>query len=328
MNIKVLILSLLIASICSCNNNSVSNDSVKEINGELLVVDDLFLGAPSELILRDSILLVYDRFENYLLTQIDVKNDRYLGRLILEGRGPGEAIPPAKISFYDNNLNVFQFQTGALNIYDDKFNFQKQFFFEDHPANIKQMRNAFIGFGAFEQGRFHIYDMNGKCVGFAGDFPDESNNMDQLARFVLYQGHLASSKNGRYFAFGYAYSDNIEFYDMKDKEVELIRTYGEGSVKGRYAGRLELDDDCLMGYKWAYGGDKYCYMLYLGKTLAENNYNKYWADNIVVFDWKGHHVKTFKLDVPILSFCVDEKNQIIYGLTVSNDEFVIMRYKM
>lgn len=329
MKTRIHIILIITLALYSCNSNPETLiDNAKKIAGEILEVEDLFLGSPSELIIKDSILLICDRFENRLLTLVDIKNNRFIGRIITEGRGPGEAIPPLRMSFWGNNLNAFQPQAGRLNIYDGDLNFYKQISFSDHTENIKQMRDSFIGIGIFEQGHFHIYNADGEMISKAGEFPYGGEKMDPVARFILYQGCLTSSKDGRYFSYGYAYSDILEFYELKGSEAMLLKKHGEKDVKGKYTNRLELDNDCLMGYKGAYGGDKYCYTLYLGKTFEENKHNKYWAANIIVFDWKGNHVKSYKLNVPILSFCVDEKNETIYGLSRKDDEYVIMKFKM
>ena len=45
----------------------------------------------------------------------------------------------------------------------------------------------------------------------------------------------------------------------------------------------------------------------------EGSRNKYGGRKSIVFDWDGNYVRSFQADVDILSFCVDEKNNIIYA---------------
>ena len=45
---------------------------------------------------------------------------------------------------------------------------------------------------------------------------------------------------------------------------------------------------------------------------------------ILVFDWKGNLIAKFKLDGYIYSFTVDEDNDDIYGLTISNEGFSVL----
>jgi len=84
-----------------------------------------------------------------------------------------------------------------------------------------------------------------------------------------------------------------------------------------------------MNYRYAYGG-KYCYMLYSGKTYLENDRRSSAGGNkIIVFDWNGNYIRSYKTNVNIIQFCVDEEKNLIYA-TTRDDEggFTITKFNL
>jgi hypothetical protein len=199
----------------------------------------------------------------------------------------------------------------------------------ERPANVVAIEDALVGIGPFEKGRYHIYDRKGNLLNHAGTYPSEEMSNNAQARFFLHQGDLCSQPGGMYFALGNSYSDNLEFYKIQDGQTELVKKYGTGkNIQARFDNALQLDDNCLLGYKSSYATDKYCYMLYSGKTYAENNHRVSWGKDIFVFEWNGDFVKSFRLSHEVLSFAIDESNEIIYGIVLHEGEAAIMKFKI
>lgn len=53
------------------------------------------------------------------------------------------------------------------------------------------------------------------------------------------------------------------------------------------------------------------FMLREGATYK--GYPCYFNDKIDVYDWQGNFIKRYELDIPVLSFVVDEKNETLYA---------------
>jgi hypothetical protein len=306
------------------------------IYGQTLDADWL-IGKPAEIIYIDSHVLYYDRYESRAITVLDIKNQRFVRRFLNEGQGPGEVILPLKLSVSgDGKLEVFQMQNGRLYEYDIKDILDTtrnatytDYRFEDRPANIRKIVNGFVGIGMYEDGRYQLYDESGKTVAPIGEYPFRGEGMNHQDRFFLYQGALCSKPDGKYFALGSSYSDNLEFYTVEGAHATLVKKYETFDVKGRMEQTLLLDDDCVMTYKGAYGTDRYCYMLYSGETFGERHARSTGGKKIVVFDWKGAHVKTFEADKLIFSFCVDETDSNLFAVTHDEEEgFVITSFSL
>jgi len=336
--LKTLSFALVFTCLWSCTNQNTYDFSGKEkkISGEKVNIDCL-IGKPSELIFIDSLLLFYDRYEGQSITVFDTKNNRFVRRFLSEGGGPEEVVPPLKlfVSYKDKKISVFQLQTGGLYVYnaadiavaEKKPAIARKLSFDDRPANIKQTKNGFVGMGMFDNGRFHLYDNEGKFTNPAGKYPFGGEVMSPDSRFFVYQGVLCSNPDGDSYAIGSSYCDNLEFYRVdNNNNASLVKKYETYDVNAKFEQRLIVNDDCVMNYKSAYGGNKYCYMLYSGKPYLENGKRSYSGKKIIVFDWKGKYVKSLVADTDIFAFCVDEAGGVIYALTFDGEENIITRF--
>ncbi|MDD3310461.1 MAG: BF3164 family lipoprotein [Dysgonamonadaceae bacterium] len=327
----IIILSIILLVSCTKQGNNVFLSDIKPVSGELVNVDCL-IGKPYRLVFHDTLLFICDPFDSKTLTVLDVRNNRCIDRVLQTGSGPGEVSGSLRFSLSSihKKLYVFQIQSGIFNTYnisDKSFPLVESVHIVERPANVVATAGALVGIGPFEKGRYHIYDRQGNFMNHAGTYPSEEISKNAQARFFLYQGDLCSQPEGGYFSLGSSYSDNLEFYKIQNGQTELLKKYGARDVEAKFENTVQLDDNCLLGYKSSYATDKYCYMLYSGKTFAENNRRVSWGKNIFVFEWDGNFVKSFRLDHEVLAFAVDESNGIIYGVVLHDGEAAIMKFK-
>ncbi len=305
---------------------------IKDIKGELMEVDCL-IGKPNGLVYFDSRLFIYDPYEQKTLTLLNTKNNQCISREISIGNGVGEVNPPLRLSVSnrDKNMYVFQTQSGVFNTYhfsENELTLKESVSIKERPANIVATQDVLVGIGPFQDKRYRIYDKQGNLKYETGAYPFEGDRLKPYTRFFLYQGHICAQPNGIHFAMGSSYSDNLEFYVIRNNETQLLKRYGDKDVKASFNNTIQLNDLCLIGYKGAYATEKYCYMLYSGKTFAENDYRRMWATHIFVFEWNGEFVQSFRLDKEVLSFCVDESNHFFYGIVGHKNEAALMKFKM
>ncbi|MEA4918104.1 BF3164 family lipoprotein [Proteiniphilum sp.] len=335
MKTRLLIIIMLVFFQMGCNKQIKDNflSQRQFLSGELINVDCL-IGKPYRLILHDTLLFVCDPYESNTLTVLNLLNNQCDDRILQIGNGPGEVSGPLKLSLSAtrNKLYVFQIQSGILSTYNISgrdLTLVESVRIEERPANVVITEEALVGIGLFDEGRYHIYDRQGILINHAGAYPSGEMDNNAHARFFLYQGDLCSQPEGTHFALGSSYSDNLEFYKIKEGQTELLKKYGTGDkVQARFDNTIQLDDNCVLGYKSSYATDKYCYMLYSGKTYAENNRRVSWGENIFVFEWNGNFVKSFRLSREVLTFAVDETNGIIYGIVLQEGEAAIMKFKI
>lgn len=319
----------------SCKNTNNFLEKPIKIEGSIIPFDGCFIGVPGELICSYPYLMIYDGSDKKLMSTIHLENHQCL-RFLPEGKGPNEVLPPLRLSVFGEKLFIYQINAGILNVYrvsdvnpiTDELPALKSIRYDDRPAVIRPLGlNHYVGIGAFEEGRFHIYDSVGNCIIKSGKYPFSGDYMAPMTRFIAYQSYIASNPNGNQFVLGSAYGDNLEFYTFENDDVRLIKKYETTDVMLR--GGNELADACLLGYKGAWGSSEYCYLLYSGKTFLENNRRKSWGSRyILVFDWNGEFIKSYEPNVEILSFCVDEIRGSIYAIVHHEDEFGIMQFDL
>ena len=316
---------------CKEKNKNEFMTGIKDIKGEIMEVDCL-IGKPYGLTFYDALLFVYDLYEGNALTVIDTRISQCKNRVLSIGQGPGEVVGALRLSVspQQKKLYVFQIQSGRFNSYEirgEELAFQESVHISERPANVVAVQDAFIGIGPFERGRYHVYNKQGTQKDEVGAYPFDGEEMNVQSRFFLYQGYLCSQPDGTHFALGSSYSDNLEFYGIQENKVKLLKKYGFREVKAKFDETIQLDNDCLLGYKDSFGTERYCYMLYSGKTYSENNYQKYGAAHIFVFEWDGTFVQSYRFDKDVLAFCVDDPNKVFYGIVLEN-EYVIMKFEM
>jgi len=320
-------LLLIVFCVNACTiptHDFASNES--DITGIKLDIGCL-IGKPSiELIFLDSLLLFYDPYENKSVTVYDTKNKQLVRRFLSEGQGPGEVVMRPLSLFtspVEKRICMYQTQISKLNIYEPidiiendhiADPTQLQFSGKMKPMSLKKIKHGYVGIGAFEDGRFRMYDSGGNIVSAFGKYPFRGEEMDFMGRFFIYQGFVATSIDGECFAIGSSYCDNLEFYQIVDGTAVLKKKYESYDVMAEFVGNvIRRNDDCIMNYKAAFGG-KYCYMLYSGETYLEKGKNTAGGKRIIVFDWNGNYLKSYKAEVEIIAFCVDEENNMIYAI--------------
>ena len=329
-------LMMVLSFLSACKQAEESDlflSDIKDIKGKLITTDCL-IGRPSGIVCSGTCLLFQDSYDGKALTILNTENGQ-CDRGLAIGNGPGEVAGGAlriSVSNKGKQLNVFQVQAGRFNTYDlfeGQLALIESVNTKDRPTDVVATQERLVGIGPFEGGRYGIYTKQGDLIKEVGDYPFDGKDMNHLSRFFLYQGYLSSQPDGTHFVLGSSYSDNLEFYAIKGDEIQLLKKYGIRDVRATFNNNaIQLDGTCLLGYKGAYSTEKYCYMLYSGKTYEENMYRKMWATHIFVFDWNGSFVRSFRLDNEVASFCVDESNNTLYGIISHDGEGMIMKFEM
>ncbi|MDR2679349.1 MAG: TolB-like 6-bladed beta-propeller domain-containing protein [Tannerella sp.] len=314
--------------------------NAKELNGEVIHADCM-IGRPSAILYAEpQKIILYDRYDGNLISIIDMTDGR-CARFLQEGNGPEDILPGFRmfISSENQTFGIYQHQMSRLNLYDladitvanaHPLSARAKIRIEEEPsaANVISAGKYFIGIGMFEQGRIHLYDQQGKYISHGGKYPFKGEDMDSKSRFFAYQSYLASNSSGK-FVVGSAYGDNLEFYAVDEHgRIILVKKYGARDVLFSMENlTIRLQDDCMLGYKGAWGGEKYCYLLFSGKSYAENDHRTIGGKYLFVFTWDGQFVKSYRTDRDILSFCADEKNGIIYAI-VRHEDDAVMRFAL
>jgi hypothetical protein len=328
-------LLVVLATIASCSRVSSEKldyrQNLKNIHGEYLETD-CFVGNPYSITCADTLLIFYDRYEGKTVTLVDLKSGKCKGRFVSEGNGPEEVIVPIDIFAFPqkDKLYLFQRNTGTMNTFSlPDMKMKEKTVFGERPSEMQKTEDFYVGFGLFEEGRFIIYDRQGKRIRTAGSYPFRGEAMEPTPAFILYQGKFCASPKKNYYAISSLLCDHVSFYEIQEQETVLLKQYESYDVNAKYQDRLVINDQCTVNYTWAFGTERYCYMLYSGKTYVENGQRTDGGRYIVIFDWQGNHIETLDTDCHIRTFCVDESDRQIYALALDDEgECRIMNFQI
>jgi len=330
--IRIFVFVTLFASCISEGKEALDyRQNIVKIEGEMLPID-CFIGNPYCMTTIDDILYYYDRFEGKTISEYDLKKDRCLGRFLSEGQGPGEIIPPIDFMNFsqENELIASERNTGAIYHFNiPKLTVKNKKILSPRSFKIHKIKDYYIGEGIFNSKRFCIYNSYGEHIRTDGKYPFGAGERDSVSAFILYQGHYAAHPAQNRFAVCSWLCDNLQFYEVNDDKTILIKEYASRDIKARYENTLIVDDDCIVNYTWAFATEKYCYILYSGKTNKENKGRSGWGNYIIVFDWDGNYVKTFEPEQEVRYFCVDKSDSNIYAIVCDKTgEYGIMKFKI
>jgi hypothetical protein len=321
----------------SCNKGKAGLDyrqNVIPVKGEFLPMDEL-IKAPYDIVPVGTRLIYYDYYDGKMISAYDLENGRFEGRHVPVGNGPGEAIPPLYIFPFPQKDRIYAYQrnTATLSVFSvPDFRMLGSTPFASstpwRPLRMAKTRDYYIDETIYNKGRFGIYNRKGELLQTGGTYPFRGEEMERTPAFILYQGNFCACPEGNYFASGSSFCDHIAFYEASETGITLLKEYASHDVKAAYPNQLVVEKDCTVGYTCAYGTASYCYMLFSGKTYAENGQRAEGGNYIIVFDWQGTYVKTLEADREIRNFCVDEPGRTIYATALGDDgEYGIMKFK-
>ncbi|MDR1340065.1 MAG: TolB-like 6-bladed beta-propeller domain-containing protein [Prevotellaceae bacterium] len=307
-------------------------ENAMPLHGEPIAVD-CGLTYPFEMSLVNSCLIFADRYEGKTVAVFDTKAGKCLGWYIPQGSGAGEMQGgPMRFSSSDGKLQIYQPSSGNLYTFSvPAMKLQKTVSFASDPATgrqnldqVRKLQDEYVGTGRFEKGRFCLYNKRGKEMRQTGEYPFEGESMDAGKRSLFYNGQIGASPEGTAFVVCSWLCDNLEFYEIHEKEVRRLKKYGTHDVDVSWReNRTFANENTLSGYIHVYETNNYCYLLYSGEKGLQVD-----GKWLFVFDWQGNHLKSYELDMSVHKFCVDEIGQILYGIVRNGDKSEIRSFKL
>jgi len=339
--IKIIFLFLIIITSCNDRNIVDYKKNLTAIKGEYLPINEL-IGIPSELIVKDNLLIYVDRYDGLLLSVYDIIKDSFSGRYLAQGNGPGEALPPLKLlpSNQNNQLYVYQPNKQTLSVVSlPDFRLSDLVRFTWRYEIVKKTKDFFVGFGMVEKGVFGFYDHNFNPIFDGGKYPFDGESRNRRESSMVYQGYICTNEINNKFAFGCLYSDYLAFYEINNNELVVKKEYFSKDANVEFSSsiiengatmfRLIRTDNTVINYNGSFGSETYCYMLFSGKTNEEKENITSGGNYIIVFDWDGNYIRTFQSYYEILYFYVYEENNLIYAIVRSEDgEAKIAQFKL
>lgn len=346
-NVIILIISSLVLLSCNKTQSQVFNEQERKLpafkSGDELTFEVIreYLGPPPRAMhFRDSLLVLHhERPVEYWISIFNTKG-KHKKSLYKVGRGPEEFIGVCSSGFMDDKFWMFDSQNNTLAIIENLINNPTilSTYKVEPPIRIVNLLNncsfVTLGFGSGTKNRFDNYNFidNKVTTGYGNintlknfiKITSGKHNYPLMMEKNVFASFFSVKPDKSKFVAAYAYFDAIEIYNTTGElkiclrgptdKFPQLEVYHEGGGSGVITPR-----NTKVGYSQVISTDNYIYALYSGENIFEHGFS---AKSLFVFDWNGTPIKKFKLSHPIETFCVDEKNTIIYSVTSNTGQMV------
>lgn len=299
------------------------------LSHEVIELPETIIGNAYSIRQVGNFLVVLDYSNDSFFHLINLKNQTYKGLYGNKGQGSNDFIHPGKLHPYNNNqLCSFDSSKGEiklLTIHTDNETMgcstlcrvKQNLAFEIIPTN----ENTLLTNGAFEESMFLLTTLQNETLSSSEEYPfkdDQEHKLPNQLRAMAYQGILAINEQKK-FAYATSNAHQIYFYEVKDNKLmktgETIKSYAQYIPDGSSSGHSVINDgnspECFTDLTVT---ANHVYALYSGRTFKEYKYSYRESEYLFVYDWNGKQVKSYRLDIPICCFCIDEKGQRIYAI--------------
>jgi len=333
--------SLILLTLCiGCTQNKVA-DTIYftykdfgqpiELKGEILDTENLW--KPSRIYFSDSVFVAIDNLYGDYFVPIYSKDINLIAENVPKGIGPNESINCWTLQINADYIWAFDMQTQKITAYP-KEDFltttnvvpYKTVTFNDATVGIVSLSNkTFVASCLTDtENLLSVYDYNGvKNNAIKSPYPplkveeaDRINNKRLFENRILY-----NEKNNRIVVL-YVYTDLIEIYD---ENLNLLsRIYGpdhfmpELGLRGTFVHTVR--GKTKFAYNPGYLTSNEIWALYYGVSPEpEMEYPR----RLFVFDYNGKPLRSYHLEYPISSFCIDEDTHTLYGLSESPETCIV-----
>jgi hypothetical protein len=305
------------------------------LKGEVLSIDSLW--KPIRIWCEDSLLIFVESMNDYLIHTYHKEKGYKIAENIPYGMGPDERLNCWSLQFNSKNVWAFDMQTSTITSYP-KFDFLTQnHILPDKTIRLKEpstgvvyLLNGHIVSSSLAD-IYHllsVYDQNGiRDTSKAVSYPETN--------YIVVHGNIAkrffenriyyNEKNNRIVLF-YVYMDLIDIYDANFNL--LARIHGPDQFIP------ELDISEMDGKKRVHTIAHKTKFAYLSGYLTSNEIwtlyygispepGKELQNRIFVYDYTGKPLRRYYLEYPVSTFCIDEDEQVIYGLSEQPEPCVI-----
>ncbi|MFV0420294.1 MAG: BF3164 family lipoprotein [Dysgonomonas sp.] len=329
----------------SCKKKDIYKDAITitssdfgefiELKGEQIDFDEIVYN-PYKMIIKDSLLVIYNVRTEYAYQIFNLNTNKYLGESVLIGNGPGEMIYLNFIQSNDRNIWLYDQEKAIVYEYDIQTFIQtrsplpkKTIYLDDRAEYLSIINDKIFSFKLYDNlndNRFYIFDMEGKISSSNGRFPSIDQNMTYEEINFGFTSEYSTNFKDR-ILLSYRLTDLIEVYSLEGSLIKRIHgpeffipsvnEYKDESVS--FANGTKEAKEAY--FYPANAGDE-VFITYSGELFSKNVFHK---KQIYVFDWDGNPQRRYLLDIPIYGTIVDSQKRIIYGFS-DIPEFHVVKF--
>lgn len=349
-NIIIVALALLCLNACNTKNDYISIQSCEYFNDNSFdeviqlkstVFDTTVIQNPARIALNDTILFSLNTSygSDTLVRCFSTVNKHYLGGIGIRGNGPEEILSASNVCFSVDssqfwvfdvtkqtwnhaNMSIFNNMNSTNNW--DVFNLRNP----NLPGidNLYWIKNGFVGNSWFKyEERFFIFNPDGTVrKPIINNNLKFTNDLSDAILADMFFTHLTITPNHSNIVLAGRYLDLIEIYDNHGNILKMIK----GPEKGfdfvfdreRSSARSVLvkSPDSKRAYLAVKATTEKIYALYSGKAKKDKEHYSY-SKCLYVFSMDGKCLKKYILDVPIIDFSIDEKNNKLYAVSINSE---------
>lgn len=334
---KRLLLIISITFLYSCKSNEIADfESTLKLGkaisvGTKFCVTDKVLGGIFNLQIADSVLILLSDDGNGCLQLFNKLNYTYLQTNGIYGRGPGE-FPNnlVEINVYRDTIQVLDLQRNTVSLFHKQKFLTDSFAIADRIFQIEKYNGCFDIFPVDSfyisrpsiKTRFAQYNLNGKHIKDYNIYPDFGPNINEESKDYALRHYCFTKTKPDFTKFvSLSYIGGIlEIFNIHDNSINKVTEimFLDPNIKNSDDNISIVKDDTNIGFCGIYVTNKHIYASYSGLQFKDFK-QKFLADYIIVFDWKGNPQKTYKVNSGLLGLTVDEELNRVYYITKNQD---------
>ncbi|MDO4215909.1 MAG: BF3164 family lipoprotein, partial [Bacteroidales bacterium] len=332
-NIALLIITMpLFLSSCAKTEREVQH----LLHETIALQPEELLGRPYQMAISGNCLILTDGASEQMFHLVDIDKEQYAGSVGKKGPGPLEFSHPQSLCIANGRFFIFDIgKYKAFEIFPDtdvkKVKITETGDFQDtHSAIIPLGSGQYATCGLYRDGWVKLLDARQNVVASSDDCPCDENDKDipNLDRSFAYQGTLVYNGDDK-LVMGTFYAKQLYVFKIEHGtlkcESSLVQSYPlyrDNSADlqketGREAYGVAFDKENKMGYVKLYAAPDKIYALYSGSSIKEQtdaHRNIGEGSELIVYNYDLKELASYKLDVPLRTFTLDEKTNTIYGI--------------
>lgn len=346
--LSILILFLCLLGVVSCKNSTHKTpldlffNTPQVLEGKISNISKDSLAQVEGLLSNSSNLIVFDYHLGKSYSLFDRHSGKMLGRYGTIGQGPNEIPLGCTGNLEDNIFYASDDQTGLVvkynidslskNINSPVVRLVKYQLPDAQLSKLIPLNDSiFLGAGTYKsEYQYLLFDANSKVLDYAVKiYNSDDQSYNKYHKFLSNQGKLVKQPKGSKFAYTVNLSSNIDFFQVNNNKIELIKSLHLGSPIYKPAqdgifNRVIPTENSVIGYIDICAANKYVYALYSNAKWEESEGD---ANVVLVFDWSGNPVQSYKLSHKAHYLTVDEISGSMYTAAKNEEgEWMILSY--
>jgi hypothetical protein len=329
-------LLLFCVIVCSCKKNKAIMESPIEIYLSEVEynINKEELAKVEGIQCNDSSLIVFDYHSGESYTLFDVNTAQCYGRFGQIGQGPDEIQLGCSGILTESVFSIFYHPIGfvakynvdslRLNIHSKlriltKYDIQDAFFSQVCPVND----SIFLGAGVYNsEFQYALFDKANAVLDYGvWIYNARDLSFNKYHKFMSNQGFLRKHPGKNKFVYSLKNSANIDFFEITSWNTilptKIIRQRNPvyKPVSNNNMLMVVPDLDCSIGYVDLAVCSHHVYALYTEKKVTES----YCSNSVLVYDWNGNLVKTYRLNREAYSIAVNERLNRLFTVIKNED---------